>query len=62
MSGQLTPDQRARLIELVGETVLQEDAAAVEHSFRDFRNGMAALKDDFDPQDVQPARRGATND
>ncbi|WP_284982101.1 hypothetical protein [Arthrobacter sp. efr-133-TYG-118] len=62
MSGQLTPEQRARLIELVGETIQQEDAAAVERSFNDFQRGMAALRTDFDPQSFPEAPGGGAND
>ncbi|GAA5202046.1 hypothetical protein GCM10023346_47920 [Arthrobacter gyeryongensis] len=62
MSGQLTPEQRARLIELVGEAIQQEDAAAVERSFSDFQRGMAALRADFDPQRLRQAPGGGAND
>ncbi|MCI0141310.1 hypothetical protein KNN17_06930 [Arthrobacter bambusae] len=62
MSGQLTPEQSARLIELVGEAIQQEDAAAVERSFNDFQRGMAALRADFDPGRLQEAPEGGAND
>lgn len=62
MSGQLTPGQRARLVELVGEAIQQEDAAAVERSFEDFQRGMAVLRADFDLRRLQGAPRGGVND
>lgn len=62
MSGQLTPDQRSRLIELVGEDILQEDSAAVERSFSDFQQGMAVLRADFDPQCLRAVPGGDEND
>ncbi|MFK4295789.1 hypothetical protein ABH924_000925 [Arthrobacter sp. GAS37] len=62
MSGHLTLEQSARLIELVGETIQREDAAAVERSFSDFQRGMAALRADFDPRRLQEAPGGGAND
>lgn len=62
MNGLLTPEQSARLIELVGEAIQREDAAAVERSFNDFQRGMAALRADFDPRRLQEAPGGGAND
>lgn len=62
MSGQLTPEQSARLIELVGEVIQQEDAAAVERSFNDFQRGMAALRTDFGARPLPEAAGGGAND
>jgi hypothetical protein len=62
VSGQLTPEQSALLIELVGEVIQQEDAAAVERSFSDFQRGMAVLRTDFDPRRLQAAPGGGAND
>lgn len=63
MSGQLTPEQSARLIELVGEAIQQEDAAAVERSFEDFQRGMAVLRADFGkPGRLPEAAEGGAND
>ena len=62
MSGQLTPEQSARLIELVGEAIQREDEAAVERSFNDFKRGMAALRADFDARRLQEVPGGDAHD
>ncbi|GAA3683970.1 hypothetical protein GCM10023081_22070 [Arthrobacter ginkgonis] len=61
MSGALGPEQRDRILAMVGEAAAQQDWQALERSYRDFRNGIDGLREQFDRLRANTDERGGSD-